>query len=111
EWKPDDYHDEFRERLQEVIRKRMKADGAVAKVEEEADAPADATTNVVDFMSLLQKSLDSKKRTPARKDATSKVVKKTAGKSAARKSAKPAKAKTAKKATKASKAAPARKAG
>jgi len=96
EWKPDEYHDEFRERLQEVIRKRMKADGATAKVEEEADAPEDAATNVVDFMSLLQKSLDSKQRTPAKKDVTKQVVKKAPAK-AAKKSAKDGgKAKTTK---------------
>ncbi len=88
EWNPDEYHDEFRERLQEVIRKRIKADGAVARVEDEPVQRDDAATNVVDFMSLLQKSLESKKRTPASKDVTDKVVKK-----------KPAKA--AKKATKA----------
>jgi len=104
-WKPEDYHDEFRERLQEVIRKRMKADGAVARVEEEADAPEDATTNVVDFMSLLQKSLDSKKRTPAKKDATARVVKKAPAKAARKAPAKAAskstKAKPAKKGSKA----------
>lgn len=96
EWKPDEYHDQFRERLQEVIRKRMKADGAIAKVEEEADAPEDATTNVVDFMSLLQKSLDSKQRTPARKNVTKQVVKKAPAK-AAKKTARTTKASKASK--------------
>lgn len=56
EWKPDDYHDEFRERLQAVLTKRIKQKGGTTTVEDEPAAPHDATTNVVDFMSLLQKS-------------------------------------------------------
>lgn len=73
EWKPDDYHDVFRERLQAIIRKRIKSKGATAKVEE-SEREEETTTNVVDFMALLQKSLADKKRTPA----------KTAGKKAAK---------------------------
>ncbi len=89
-WNPDEYHDEFRERLQELIRKRIKADGAVAKVEEEPVQREDAATNVVDFMSLLQKSLQSKQRTPAKKSATDKVMRKKPAK-AAKKATKPSK--------------------
>ncbi|MDQ3228152.1 MAG: Ku protein [Pseudomonadota bacterium] len=75
EWTPGDYRDEFRERLHDVIEKRIKADGVVRKPDEsEADLGEDATTNVVDFMSLLQRSIDTKQRTPA-----SKVAKKTGG--------------------------------
>jgi DNA end-binding protein Ku len=111
EWNPADYHDEFRERLQEVIRKRIKAEGAVAKVDDEPEAREDAATNVVDFMALLQRSLDSKKRTPATKDATDEVVKKTPAK-AAKKAAKSGKSATkAGKTTKAAKAPAKRKAG
>ncbi|KAF1717391.1 Ku protein [Pseudoxanthomonas yeongjuensis] len=95
-WKPDDYHDEFRERLQAIIRKRIKSKGNLAKVVEEAAEHEDAATNVVDFMSLLQKSLDSKKRTPAAKAAAAKPGK--AAKKAVKKA--PAKAAPAKKATK-----------
>ena len=59
-WKPDDYHDEFRERLHKVIERTPEAEGPVtATPESEDDAPEDATTNVVDFMALLQKSLDT----------------------------------------------------
>lgn len=83
-WAPDDYHDEFRERLQAIIQKRVKAKGATTKIVESSAEPEDAATNVVDFMSLLQKSLDSKKRTPASK-AVGKVVDKP--KKAARKTA------------------------
>jgi DNA end-binding protein Ku len=70
EWKPEDYRDEFRERLQDVIRRKMKSDGVVAKGDEtEFDTPEDATTNVVDFMALLQKSIATQKRSPATKSA------------------------------------------
>ena len=123
EWKPDDYHDEFRERLHTLLKKRIKAKGGTTRVEEEPAPREDDATNVVDFMSLLQKSLDANKRTPAKKTATTKVAKPTAGtKAKTTKAAKaPAKrpAKTATKASKASKSAsspgskraPARKAG
>ncbi|MDX5517295.1 Ku protein [Stenotrophomonas bentonitica] len=108
EWKPDEYHDEFRERLHTLLKKRIKAKGGTTKVEEEPAPREDDATNVVDFMSLLQKSLDAKKRTPA--------AKKSAAKKATAKVAKPAAAKkatkTAGKATKkTTKRAPARKAG
>lgn len=108
EWKPDEYHDEFRERLHTLLKKRIKAKGGTTKVEEEPVPREDDATNVVDFMSLLQKSLDAKKRTPAArktaaKKATAKVAKPTAAKKAT---------KTAGKATKKTpKRAPARKAG
>ena len=59
-WSPEDYHDEFRERLSGIIRKRIKQKGATTKVLEEAGAPDDAATNVVDFVALLQKSLAGK---------------------------------------------------
>jgi DNA end-binding protein Ku len=72
EWRPEDYHDEFRERLQKIIEKRLKSKGKLAKVEEEPQTEEDAATNVVDFMSLLQKSLDTKRRTPAKKATTAK---------------------------------------
>ncbi len=99
-WDPDAYHDEFRERLHAVIQKRIKAQEGTTQVDEDAEAPQreDATTNVVDFMSLLQKSLEAKKRTPARQD--ERVPVRT---TAAKKSGKPAKsaAGKAKKATRA----------
>lgn len=61
DWKPDDYQDDFRERLTAVINKRIKAKGATTRIEEEADhEPAEAATNVVDFMALLQQSLRKK---------------------------------------------------
>jgi len=108
EWKPDEYHDEFRERLHTLLKKRIKAKGGTTKVEEEPTPREDDATNVVDFMSLLQKSLDAKKRTPAAKKsaakkATAKVAKPTAAKKATKTAGKAAK--------KTTKRAPARKAG
>ena len=108
EWKPDEYHDEFRERLHTLLKKRIKAKGGTTKVEEEPVPREDDATNVVDFMSLLQKSLDAKKRTPAaRKTAAKKATAKVAKPTAAKKATKTA-GKAAKKTTK---RAPARKAG
>jgi DNA end-binding protein Ku len=103
EWNPKDYRDEFRDRLRKVIEKRMQSQGVVSTdTEEEAEVPEDAATNVVDFMSLLQKSLASNKRTPAKKSAA-----KSSGKSA-RSTGKRAAKSTAKKKS-AAKKAPAKK--
>lgn len=83
-WTPEAYHDEFRTRLEAIIRKRIKAKGATTRIAEpEAEASEDAATNVVDFMALLQKSLESNRRTPAgKKPATRKPAKKAAAKTA-----------------------------
>jgi DNA end-binding protein Ku len=81
-WKPADYEDEFRKRLTKVIEKRIKSKGAVTQPEADEKLPEDAATNVVDFMELLQKSISSKKRTPARKQAPAPRAKKGARKPA-----------------------------
>ena len=98
-WNPDDYKDEFRHRLQEIIRKRVKAKGGTAKIEDAPDVPEEAATNVVDFMALLKQSLDAKQRTPAKKAAGSSAkaapARTAAKKAPARKAAKPAAAKKA----------------
>lgn len=90
DWKPDDYHDEFRERLQAIIRKRIKSKGATAKVDDSEREDEAATTNVVDFMALLQKSLADNKRTPAAKKTSKKATKKAAAAKTATKAAKKA---------------------
>lgn len=82
-WSPEDYHDEFRNRLSEIIRKRIKQKGKTTKVLDEAEEAAEGTaTNVVDFVSLLQKSLGEKGGKAAKstsKDAPAKApAKKTA---------------------------------
>ena len=78
-WSPDGYHDEFRERLQAIIQKRVKSKGNLAEVVESSAGADEETTNVVDFMSLLQKSLESKKRTPAEKTAKATKAAKAGG--------------------------------
>ena len=99
EWQPAEYRDDFRARLRKVIEERVKAqEGTVrAPAAEEAEMPKNAATNVVDFMSLLKKSIDSNKRTPAAERSPSKTAKK-----AAKKSAKSARKRPAKKRAKAS---------
>lgn len=69
-WEPETYHDEFRSRLEAIIKKRIKAKGATTRIiEAEPIEHEDPATNVVDFMALLQKSLDSNRRTPAARKA------------------------------------------
>lgn len=83
-WRADDYQDEFRGRLEAIIRKRLKAKGATTRIIDEHAEAEDATTNVVDFMALLQKSLEENKRTPAgkRKPAKKAPPRKSAAKKA-----------------------------
>lgn len=62
EWNPEDYADEFRARLRKLIDERVaKQQGKKVKASKApaAEAPH-ATTNVVDFMALLKRSLDKK---------------------------------------------------
>jgi DNA end-binding protein Ku len=103
QWNPREYKDEFRDRLSKVIDDRLRSKGKVPKKDlVDADTPEDAATNVVDFMALLQKSLSTNKRTPAREA----PAKKAAGKKAPAAARKPAAAKKAP-----AKKKPARKAG
>ncbi len=75
--KPSNYSNEFRERLTKVIAKRMKSKGVTQTIEQEPELPENATTNVVDFMALLRKSLASNKRTPAKSKSVDKPKKTT----------------------------------
>lgn len=92
DWKPADYKDEFRERLHKVIARRMKQKGAVSKrpLDDERESE-DTATNVVDFMSLLSKSLASNKRTPAKKATMSSGKKTAARRAPAKKTSRPRK--------------------
>ena len=83
EWQPGEYRDDFRMRLRKVIEDRVKAkEGTVrAPAAEETEMPKNAATNVVDFMSLLKKSIDSNKRTPAAERTPAKTAKKAVKKS------------------------------
>ncbi|MEX1829350.1 Ku protein [Luteibacter sp. CQ10] len=85
-WKPTDYRDEFRDKLRKAIEKRLKSKGVTATVDDEDErTPENATTNVVDFMALLKKSIGAKERTPAKKTAAKKAPAKKAAKKAATK--------------------------
>jgi len=85
-FQPENYRDEFRDRLTAVIEQRLKSKGVTTTLEEEEPAHANATTNVVDFMALLKKSIEGKQRTPAKgKDEPEKTGKKPAAKKAAKK--------------------------
>ena len=100
QWKPGDYRDEFRDRLHKVIEKRLKSKGVVTPPEDDdAVTPENASTNVVDFMALLQKSLASNRRTSAKKTAAKKTVSEKAGKSVSEKSGAKPIASTKKKST------------
>jgi DNA end-binding protein Ku len=87
-FEPENYRDEFRDRLTAVIEQRLKSKGVTTSLEEEEPAHANATTNVVDFMALLKKSIEGKQRTPAKgKGEPEKPAKKPAAKKAAAKKA------------------------
>ncbi|MGX9936092.1 non-homologous end joining protein Ku [Advenella kashmirensis] len=116
DWKPDQYKDEFRQRLSDVIKKRMKANKVSHRPDDEledAAVPENAATNVVDFMSLLKQSLATNKRTPpkAANSGSAKGSDSAAGKTSKKASAKSAgkaaqgKAKTASSKTASSKTA------
>ena len=94
DWEPDQYKDEFRARLQKVIKERMEENGVVHRKAEAPEAEQGATTNVVDFMSLLQQSIANKSRTPAKKASKARQEEE-----AEEQSARPAAKKTAKRAT------------
>ncbi len=80
-WNPKDFKDEFRDRLRKVIEQRIKTAGVTPAPDKEPDLPDDASTNVVDFMSLLRKSLATNKRTPAESNSASKKKKASPGNS------------------------------
>ena len=59
-WNADDYRDEFRAKLRKIIDEQIARQKGkkVREPKAEEAAPAGATTNVVDFMELLKRSLD-----------------------------------------------------
>ncbi|MBX9403164.1 Ku protein [Lysobacter sp. BMK333-48F3] len=85
-WKPEQYKDDFRQRLHKVIEQRVKSKQVVrGKVSDESKLPENAATNVIDFAELLKRSLAKKggrgAAEPAKKSAR-KAAKKTATKAA-----------------------------
>src|SRR5690606_26372729 len=60
-WDPAGFKDDFRERLQDVIEKRVRAKQVVQpEAEEDERPPEGAATNVIDFAELLKRSLAKK---------------------------------------------------
>ncbi len=83
-WSADDYKDDYRERLHAVIEKRLRSNKGVVAADPDDEEPRsreDAATNVVDFVSLLEKSIKDNRRTPpAKTSASTRAVKKSANK-------------------------------
>jgi DNA end-binding protein Ku len=61
-FRPQDYRDDFRDRLRAYIERRVAAAGGAKLPESPTTQAARPSTNVVDFMALLEKSLESKGR-------------------------------------------------
>ena len=79
-WEPEEFKDDFRERLSKVIEDRVKSKHVVRKPVAEDALPENAATNVIDFADLLKRSLEKKggKPAPAAKKATKKAAPKKA---------------------------------
>jgi len=56
-WEPEQYHDQYRDDLLEMIERKAKS-GEVQEIREEEAAPAEA--NVVDMMELLRRSVEAR---------------------------------------------------
>jgi DNA end-binding protein Ku len=92
-WRPDDYKDDFRQRLRQMVEQQVKKQGGKRKAKPAAETKPEAASNVVDFMSLLQKSVASGKRTAPSKSKP--AAKKAATKKSAAVKKKPAKRRAA----------------
>lgn len=66
-WNPDAYKDDYREALMEVIEEKIAAGGK--KIESKKKPAAARATNVIDLVSVLQKSLQQHGQTRAKKPA------------------------------------------
>jgi DNA end-binding protein Ku len=77
DWKPDKYKDTYDHDLKKIIEKKVKA-GKGKTIEYETPKAKEPTTNVIDLMPLLKKSLESKKSGKSSSRKTSKsTAKKT----------------------------------
>jgi DNA end-binding protein Ku len=70
QWKPEKYHDEYREALMKWIESKTSTRQVETKESEEIAKKSD---DVIDFMSLLKKSLKKKATKPSSKKASSKI--------------------------------------
>jgi len=86
-WKPEQYRDDFRERLHKVIDQRIKSKHVVRrKPADDGKLPENAATNVINFAEILKRSLAKKPAGPRPTAARTKAKKtaKKAGRKAAR---------------------------
>ena len=67
DFKPEDFHDEYREKLEEVVEKKIEGQEITV-----AEAPEEEPTKVVDLMEALKASVEEakKRKPPAKKKAT-----------------------------------------
>jgi DNA end-binding protein Ku len=59
-WKPSEFRDDFRDKLHKFIAQRVAKKGGGKSAEPEAEPHPKASSNVVDFVALLKKSLETK---------------------------------------------------
>lgn len=78
-WNPEDYKDDFRQKLRKIIDEQIAQQGGKPPKPGKTHPVPGATTNVVDFMSLLKKSIESGGKT-AKKKAPAVARRKTAAK-------------------------------
>ena len=89
-WKPSDYQDDFRSQLRKLVEAQVKKQTGKGRKTRAVEKPeaAEPASNVVDFMSLLQRSLATGKRTaPTTADDEAKPAKKRAARKAPAKKA------------------------
>ena len=87
DWKPDQYHDTYREDILALIEKKVKAKDTKSITMPDKDSPKPASSNVVDLVALLQASIGKKpgaKAAPAKEALPPKKAKKPAAKAAAK---------------------------
>ncbi len=95
DWNPTNYTDDYRERLSEVVEKRLAhKENLVKEDDAQEDVPENAATNVVDFMALLKKSIDKSSK-PGKTVSKTKTPTKTKAKVPTKPSKPSSKAKTA----------------
>jgi len=57
-WRPQEFHDEYRDAVLQLIDEKVRSGGERAEVEREAEAPQDSA-EVVDIMALLKRSVEA----------------------------------------------------
>lgn len=80
-WKPEQFKDTYYDDLEKIIHKKIKA-GKGKTIEYEEPKKLETTSNVIDLMPLLRKSLEekaggTKKKASAKKESSKKTAKKT----------------------------------